>query len=121
MVISSGALELAVFRILQRHQVTPGEMVAFDELQQGWSHTGLRASDLRDALRSLVDKGCLECPPDGPDLMFRLTDSGQAYFGLAASREDDRHLLEEAEARLAQLPAIGRQRRRTADRNPRLN
>ena len=118
MLISSTVLELAVHLILQRHHVAAGEQVTFDELQQGWNHTGLRTADLRDALRGLVDKGCLDCPPGGPDLMFRLTESGQAYFAHFESPQatvNDLHTLAEAEARLAKPAAAGPYTRRASD------
>jgi hypothetical protein len=115
MLISSGALELAVFRILQGHRVAAGGMVTFDELQQGWHHTGFRGPDLRDALRTLIDKGCLDCPQEGSDLVFRLTPSGEAYFGRTASNEVNTHTLEEAEQRLTQPPTIGHPLRRAID------
>jgi len=118
MLISSTALELAVHQILQRHHIAAGEQVTFDDLHQGWNHTGLRVSDLRDALRGLVDKGCLDCPPGGPDLMFRLTESGQAYFAHFASPTatvNDRHTLAAAEARLATPAAAGPYTRRASD------
>lgn len=57
--ISPQILRLALLRIFAEAGVGAGEKLSFGEVSARWPQTGLRGSDLRDAVRELLDSGDL--------------------------------------------------------------
>lgn len=57
MIVSSTALEAAFLKAWARTGAEPGVPVSFTTLAQEWRNTGLRMSDLRDAVREMIEKG----------------------------------------------------------------
>lgn len=76
MFISSRVLEFAVSRILKELQISPDSHFACTALFEHWPSTGLRQSDLRDALHEMMDRGLMRVSQNGGSLQFYLTTSG---------------------------------------------
>ena len=74
--ISSHILRLALLRIFADAGVGAGDSLSFPQISRRWPHTGLRDSDLRDAVRELLDSG--ELVGSGQDETLNLTLSPEA-------------------------------------------
>jgi hypothetical protein len=57
--ISPQILRLALLRIFADASMDAGDTLSFTQVSARWPHTGLRDSDLRDAVRELLDSGDL--------------------------------------------------------------
>lgn len=78
--ISPKVLRLSLLRLFAEAAVGPDGRLSFAEISTRWPHTGLRNSDLRDAVRELVDSGDLLASGENDGL--RLSLSPQALRGL---------------------------------------
>ena len=78
--VTSATLRLALSRLLRDRNAQPGELVLFSEMEQVWAHTGLRLSDLRDAVRVLMEDGVLQPGERGNALAFSLTAEGHGQL-----------------------------------------
>lgn len=76
MFVSSSTLRLALCRILDEWVAAPGAVLRYTDLELAWLHTGLRTSDLRDAVRELVERGEMLTTHQGDALAFTLTAVG---------------------------------------------
>lgn len=76
MMVSSSALELALFNIFRDLRLTQQQPIPFAELEAHWGGTGFRMSDLRDGIRILLEHELLDTSDDYPELAFQLTESG---------------------------------------------
>lgn len=84
MFISSRVLEFALARVLRELQVTPDSQFACASLFEQWTGTGLRQSDLRDALHEMMDRGLMRVAQQGEGVLrFYLTASGVRRLLLA--------------------------------------
>lgn len=78
--ISPKVLRLSLLRLFAEAAVGPDGCLSFAEISMRWPQTGLRGSDLRDAVRELVDSGDLRAT--GQDDGLRLSLSPEALRGL---------------------------------------
>ena len=78
--ISPKVLRLSLLRLFAEAAVGPEGCLSFAEVNMRWPHTGLRDSDLRDAVRELVDSGDLLA--SGEDDGLHLSLSPLALRGL---------------------------------------
>jgi hypothetical protein len=80
MLVSSRTLQLAMREVLRGRGLRAGQCLRHAEIERAWRGSGLRPHDLRDALRELVERGFLTCPPVTGELKFQLTDAGDRHF-----------------------------------------
>jgi len=124
MLVSPTTLELAFWRILHDRRAETGTPLPFGELEQEWDKTGLRRSDLRDAVRMTLERGWVECVPESAGLALRLTSGGYRRFyqptalsvSLALYDENER-VLDEVRQRPHAGNAPERPQRRASDLN----
>lgn len=76
MFISSKTLELALARILRVRVTGAHRPFPFSEIRADWPATGLRASDLRDVMHELMERGLLRVAEEDRSLCFELTERG---------------------------------------------
>lgn len=76
MMVTSAALESAFHKVWQRTGAEPGVAVSFTTLAQEWVGTGMRMSDLRDAVRESIEKGYAQLRDRQGHLAVELTESG---------------------------------------------
>ncbi len=77
--VTDTTLEKAVFRILREHELEAYTSIQFRELQGLWAYTGLRQSDLRDALRHMFERNYLDFQNDGHGLAVVVTPQGYRH------------------------------------------
>ena len=121
MQISSTTLELAFSRILVEMKLKPGQPFDFASVRDQWQATGLRASDLRDVVHELMEKGLLRVANSERTLRFELTDLGArrlcSEYGMDANPAvlaTETEKLQTMQERAAH-PEPGRQPRRRQD------
>ena len=76
MQVTNSTLEKAMFRILRSHELEPWAAIDFRELQGLWAYTGLRQSDLREAVSYMFQQGLIDFQNDGSGLAIVLTPAG---------------------------------------------
>ena len=85
MQIPSSTLRLALFEIFADAGATADSSLTFDDIENAWSLTGLRMSDLRDAIHEMIDSRDLHATRLHGNLGFALTPQG--YWALKALGE----------------------------------
>jgi hypothetical protein len=70
---------VALHEIFDKREVGAGGSVPLAEVEQAWARTGLRASDLRDALADARVTGEFDLAGDGPAAQVKLTELGYAH------------------------------------------
>lgn len=73
---SSSTLATALASVWQRTGAEAGIPVSFVTLAREWSDAGLRLSDLRDAVRELIEKGHARARERQGHLAVELTQAG---------------------------------------------
>lgn len=76
MIIPTSTLQSAIRRVFKHTDAVPGVPVQFSALTQEWARLGMRACDLRDVMRELVDQGYAETLQRSGTLAFELTPVG---------------------------------------------
>lgn len=99
MQMTTRTLEKAVFKILDETGVGPNSTIPLTELRAHWAHTGLRADDLRDALRVMFEQRHVDFRNDGHGLAVLLTPAG--YEHARSWRFTPATLLSDARDRIA--------------------
>lgn len=106
MQITDSTLEKAVFRLLREHELAAHASIPFRELQGLWAYTGLRQSDLRDALRIMFDKNFVDFENNGNGLAVVVTPEGfqhaqdkELHLGSLLKDARDKLILHQAEKR----------------------
>ena len=72
--VSSHILRLALLRIFAEAGVRAGNCLSFVEIGERWTNSGLRAADLRNATRDLVESGDLISLERNSALVFALSE-----------------------------------------------
>lgn len=80
--ISPKVLRLSLLRLFAEAAVGPDGALSFAEVSMRWPQTGLRGSDLRDAVRELLDSGDLQASGEDDGLHLHLNLSPEALRGL---------------------------------------
>lgn len=80
MMNSETALEQALAQVFDGKAA--GEKLSLAEISTVWHAVGLRNSDMRDAIREMVETHCLETQSHHGGLEFVLTHRGEQRFGL---------------------------------------
>ena len=94
MIIAEHVLEAALAQIFAGRAA--GERLSFAEIAAAWSNTGLRLSDLRDAIRAAVDQHDLRSHGESEGLIFELSRGGHMRYERALQRyETPAHWLRE--------------------------
>ena len=78
MIIAENVLEAALAQVFSGQAC--GHRMSFAEIAQAWGDTGLRLSDLRDAIREAVEQHHLRSFAADSGLVFELTGSGQQRY-----------------------------------------
>lgn len=106
MQITDSTLEKAVFRLLREHELAAHASIPFRELQGLWAYTGLRQSDLRDALRIMFDRNYVDFENNGGGLAVVVTPEGyrhaqdtEIHLGSLLKDTRDKLTLRQAEKR----------------------
>ena len=76
MLASSSRLEAALVDVVQRAGMGRGTPIRFALIAQEWNRVGLRASELRDAIRELVERRYATCTEQDGQLAIAPTPSG---------------------------------------------
>ncbi|HVT37186.1 MAG TPA: hypothetical protein VHE37_16485 [Nevskiaceae bacterium] len=76
MLATSGRLEAALMDVVQRAGMGSGLPIRFALIAQEWNRIGLRASELRDAVRELVERRYATCTQQDGQLAIAPTPSG---------------------------------------------
>ena len=82
--ISSSTLRLALLRLFQQAGMRTGDQFPFRDMERAWHSTGLRTSDLRDAVRLMHEDGELQRVGQDFDLSFALTAKARSAQDLQA-------------------------------------
>jgi hypothetical protein len=119
--ISPKVLRLSLLRLFAEAGVGPDGCLSFAELSLRWPHTGLRAADLRDAVRELVDSGDLLASGEDDALHLSLSPASlrglrEPYGELQMASFDDEATLFMARHRQRGMPLPDEPARRAADR-----
>lgn len=115
--ITESIIATALTGILRQRQLRPGMCIGMDTLHQAWQGTGLRSSDLQQALRDLERADLIKASPAQARGYVELTRRGaEQLFSAAAeaSSWDDDVALYRIRQRLRGQRAE-RQHRRTGD------
>lgn len=80
MIVTHSTLEKALLRIFREQHMTRYSSLPFRELQGLWAYTGLRQSDLRDALRYMFEQNAIDFQNDGDGLSVVVTPSGASLM-----------------------------------------
>lgn len=78
MMISENVLEQALAKIFDGKAA--GEKLSLSEISAGWNAEGLRTADMRDAIREMIERHCLETQSHHGGLEFVLTRRGEQHF-----------------------------------------
>ncbi|HZR34995.1 MAG TPA: hypothetical protein VFA75_06435 [Nevskia sp.] len=118
--ISPQILRLALLRLFADASLSPGDRMDFTRLSALWPQTGLRTSDLRDAVRELLDSGELVGSGEGETLTLSLSPAGRCalsepYGEVQMASFDDEATLFMAQHR-HKAPRPPEERQRAADR-----
>lgn len=107
MIVTHSTLEKALLRIFREQNMQAFSSLLFRELQGFWSYTGLRQSDLRDAVRCMFEQNRVDFQNDGQGLAVVLTPNGaeqmrEAELQLSSVLRDstDKFTLHKAKKRL---------------------
>jgi hypothetical protein len=121
MLISSTTLRIALLRIFNNAGADADDGLAFYDIATAWTSTGLRNSDLRDAVNEMVECGDLRTGEREGALCFSLTAEARRRLLdpaggllLRATVEDEAALLY-VRQRVPAAPADPGLRRRAAD------
>ena len=87
MIVTHSTLEKALLRIFREQNMEAYSSLPFRELQGFWSYTGLRQSDLRDAVRGMFEQNQVDFQNDGGGLAVVLTPDGAEHL-----RDSEFHL-----------------------------
>jgi hypothetical protein len=79
--------ELALLELLSQQRAAGGTVLAMADLQALWRGTGLRRSDLAEAVLPLLERGLFERVADRPGHL-RVTDACAALLASGAQPED---------------------------------
>ncbi|MGJ8668450.1 MAG: hypothetical protein ACSHXK_03080 [Oceanococcus sp.] len=116
MIVTHSTLEKALQRIFREQNMEAYSSIPFRELQGFWSYTGLRQSDLRDAVRGMFEQNLVDFQNDGGGLAVVLTPSGAEHledteFHLTSAVRDtlDKVSLHKAKKRIADGAHAARQ------------
>ena len=80
MIVTHSTLEKALLRIFREQNMEAYSSLPFRELQGFWSYTGLRQSDLRDAVRGMFEQNQVDFQNDGGGLAVVLTPEGAEHL-----------------------------------------
>lgn len=95
MQITPSTLERAMYQIIREQALTAHTWISHHQLQLHWTASGLRQTDLRDALRLLAESGVVDLVNAGDGLMVSVTDRG---YALANARQSTlRHWLRDTQ------------------------
>lgn len=120
MQIDNSTLARAMLGVLQRCDASANGSVPFPRLRGVWRGTGLRDSDLRDAVRVLAERNCIRLSDAEGSIAVGITESGRkiASQGLSLDnlRGEVRDRLRLLKARIRpRNEADGRRQRRASD------
>ncbi len=88
--VGETTLERALLEIYEMQGLQAGGCLSIATLQRAWHRTGLRSNDFRDAIRVLLQRGCLEVH-DRRDVMdLALTSAGAARIRAEAFHHPSR-------------------------------
>ena len=76
MLVSTSRLEAALVDVVQRAGMASGVPIRFTTIAQEWSRIGMRMSDLRDAIRELIERRYATAFEKDGQLAFTVTPSG---------------------------------------------
>lgn len=79
MIVTHSTLEKALARIFREQHMEAYSSIPFRELQGFWSYTGLRQSDLRDAVRCMFEQNHVDFQNDSGGLSVILTPAGAEH------------------------------------------
>lgn len=122
MQVDDNTLKRAMFGVMQREPGAADTGLPYLQIRKLWTRTGLRESDLRDAVRVLAEQHCIRLEDVEGTIAVRLTESGRREYGRQTLRLDQ--LSEEVRQRVALLQARlrsrggGEQRRRRVNDRP---
>ena len=83
MIVTQSTLEKAISRIFREQHMQAYSSMPFRELRGFWAYTGLRDSDLRDAVRYMFEQNHLDFQNDGQGLAVVITPQGAAELNSA--------------------------------------
>lgn len=120
MLISSNTLRLALLRIFENAGARAGDNLLFRDIATAWTRTGLRNSDLRDAVNEMIESGGLCSGDCDGALGFSLTPKADRLLtepdeDMRATRAEDETTLFQVQLRVRGDLDPGL-RRRNADR-----
>lgn len=87
MLIAEHVLEQALAQVF--YGKSAGTSMALEDIATAWNRVGLRSSDLRDALRGMVERNCLIARTHLGNLEFLLTERGAIRFYICLYCEDN--------------------------------
>ncbi|RZO85226.1 hypothetical protein [Oceanococcus atlanticus] len=123
MIVTHSTLEKALLRIFREQHMTRYSSLPFRELQGLWAYTGLRQSDLRDALRYMFEQNAIDFQNDGQGLSVVVTPHGasmmndsELHLGSVLRDTRDKLSLHKASQRQDSRIAGGSTRMRAEDR-----
>ncbi len=80
MIVTHSTLEKALLRIFREQSMAAYSSIPFRELQGFWSYTGLRQSDLRDAVRGMFEQNYVDFENANGGLSVVLTPEGAEHI-----------------------------------------
>jgi hypothetical protein len=102
-----------------------GASMALEDIAIAWNNVGLRKSDLRDALKEMVECECLIVQNDLGNLSFALTERGAIRFYIClyceANLQKRLGARPEVQGESASRDVLGRSRHRRSARRPRFS
>lgn len=123
MIVTHSTIAKALARIFREHHMEAYSAIPFRELQGFWSYTGLRQSDLRDAVRCMFEQNQVDFQNDGGGLSVVLTPdgaeqirNGEFKFGNVLRDTVDKFSLHQARKRTSSGSQPPRAQMRSEDR-----